>query len=202
VLALLATGILAAGLAFEPAIDLVVHIGHGQLPSDLALTSLLQSLVAAPGIWVVAVLAVGMRLLRWQPVSSSAPSSDRGFDLEEGLTRIAQTLREVVEVGVHEQVITWVVRSVVDGARLTHRVVERGFLEGSLQGITRAAVGGGQLAYQIVEQEGLEGLLRRIVRLVFALARTVQRWHTGRLRRNLLWVATSLVLAVLVALFW
>ena len=171
VLALLGTGVVAAGLAFGPALHRLVHIGHGQLPSNPALASLLRYLVSAPGIWIVAVLAVGMRLLRWQPVASPAPLSEQVYNLEEGLIRIAQTLREVVEVGIHEQIIALVVRSVVGGARLTHRTVE---------------------------QEGLEGQLRRTVHLVLALARIAQRWHTGRLRRNLLWVATSLVLAVLV----
>jgi hypothetical protein len=47
------------------------------------------------------------------------------------------------------------------------------------------------------EQRGLEGLLRWTVRAVMAGSRWLQRRHTGRLRRNLIWVAASLVLAVL-----
>jgi NADH-quinone oxidoreductase subunit L len=197
VLALLGTGVLTTGLAFGPALQRLTHIGHGQLPSDPTLVSLLQYLVSAPGIWTVTILASGMRLLRWQPVASPAPLSEQVLDLDEGLARIAQTLREMVKVGRHEQIIALVIRSVVGGARLTHRIVERGFLEGALQGLARAVAGGGRLAYRTIEQEGLEGLLRRIVKLVLALARIAQGWHTGRLRRNLLWVATSLVLAVL-----
>mgnify|MGYP000138425703 CR=1 FL=1 len=56
---------------------------------------------------------------------------------------------------------------------------------------------GARVTRRVVEQEGLEGLLRRAVRTALVLSRGLQRWHTGRLRRNLLWVAASLVLAVL-----
>ena len=55
-----------------------------------------------------------------------------------------------------------------------------------------------------MEQGGLEGLLRRTVRALLAGSRWLQRRHTGRLRRNLVWVAVSLVLAIaaLVVFAW
>ena len=61
----------------------------------------------------------------------------------------------------------------------------------------RGVVGGGRLTYRVLEQNGLEGLLRRAVRAVLATSRWMQRRHTGRLRRNLLWVTVSLAAMVL-----
>jgi hypothetical protein len=53
------------------------------------------------------------------------------------------------------------------------------------------------LAYRTIEQEGLEGILHRAVSGALALSRRMQRWHTGQLRRNLLWVPVALSLAIL-----
>jgi len=89
------------------------------------------------------------------------------------------------------------VRAVVDGARVTHRVVEHKGLEGLLRRSVQVVVDGARVTYRVVEHKGLEGLLRRVVRAVLVLSRGLQRRHTGRLRRNLLWVAVSLTLAVL-----
>ena len=69
-----------------------------------------------------------------------------------------------------------------------------------MQGIVRLATGGGRLTYRVIEQEGLEGLLRRMVSATLELARVMQRWHTGKLRRSLVWVALSLTAAVLFVL--
>ena len=151
-------------------------------------------------------------------------TAEEVYDLEEGLARAAQVLHAVVEVGIAEQIVALAVRAVVDGARvthrvvehkglegllhrsaqavvdgarLTHRVVEHKGLEGLLRGAVRVVVDGAHVTHRVVEHEGLEGLLRRAVRAVLVLGRGLQRWHTGRLRRNLLWVAVSLVLAVL-----
>jgi hypothetical protein len=102
----------------------------------------------------------------------------------------------VVEVGIAEQIITLVVRTVVHGARAAWAVEHTG-LEGIASRSTRAVVDGAHAAHRVVEQEGLEGILRRAVRITTTLSRIFQRWHTGRLRRNLLWVSITLVLAVL-----
>ena len=120
------------------------------------------------GVLVLAVWRL-QRRSRWQPLVPAQPAEEV-YDLEEGLARAAQVLHDVVEVGLLEQIVALVVRAVVDGAHVTYRVVE---------------------------QDSLEGLLRRVVRAVLVLSRGLQRWHTGRLRRNLLWVAVSLALAVL-----
>jgi hypothetical protein len=71
-----------------------------------------------------------------------------------------------------------------------------------MQKAAEAAIGGGRLAYRVLEQEGLEGLLRGAVRSVLAFGGWMQRWHTGRLRRNLLWVAATLALAIVALAFY
>jgi hypothetical protein len=92
------------------------------------------------------------------------------YGLEDGLIQAARALRAGVEAGILEQIIALVVR-----------------------GTTRSA----HATYRIVEQGGFEGLLRRTVRAVVALSQVLQRWHTGRLRHNLLWVTFSLALIAL-----
>jgi hypothetical protein len=69
-------------------------------------------------------------------------------------------------------------------------------LEGITSRSAQAVVNGAHTAHRIVEQEGLEGILRRAVRTITALSRILQRWHTGRLRRNLLWIPITLTLAI------
>jgi hypothetical protein len=64
----------------------------------------------------------------------------------------------------------------------------------------RVVVDEARVTYRVVEHEGLEGFPRHSVQAVLALGRGLQRWHTGRLRRNLLWVAVSLALVALTLL--
>lgn len=171
---LLSTVVLAGGLFFEPLAQYLVA-ASGKAPlTILALPALLRYALTAPAVWVVILLAWGVWRLQQRskltPLVSTQPPEE-AYDLEEGLVRAAQALHAVIEVGLLEQVLVLVVRVVVvDGARFSYRVVE---------------------------QEGLEGLLRRSVRAALALGQSLQRWHTGRLRHNLLWVSVSLVLAVL-----
>ena len=107
----------------------------------------------------------------------------------------------MVEVGIQERILTLIVRAVVGAAQWTYRVMEKQFLESLQRGAVQAVVGAGSITYRIVEQKGLEGILRRIVRAALAIGRGLQRLHTGRLQRNLVWVAVSLLLAVLALVF-
>jgi hypothetical protein len=92
--------------------------------------------------------------------------------------------------------------TVMDSARLLHEIVEEGMLGGTIQLATDTVTESGHTAYRMLEQERLEGGLRRIVRGVLSISGWAQRLHTGRLRRNLLWLAIGLVATVLtVALF-
>ncbi len=198
VVGVLGAAILGSVLLFDPLLQGLVHASHGTLPAQPSLLLLAQYVVTSPATWIVALLAVVLWLLRWRP-GPAAILPEPAYDLEEGLSRIALILNEVVEAGIQERIVGGVVRLVVDSARFAQRVIEHQVLEKSIHYLARAAVTGGQLAYRIVEEEGLEGFLRRAVQTVLGLARIAQRWHTGKLRRNLVWVTVSLGLALLIA---
>jgi len=170
------------------------------LPAIPTVLRLLHYAVSAPALVVVMVLVLAVwqlqRRSRLGPLAPAQPAEET-YDLEEGLARAAQVLHAVVEVGIAEQIVALAVRVVVDGARVTYRVGEHQGLEGLLRGSVRVVVDGAHVTYRVVEQGSLEGLLQRAVGSAMALGRGLQRWHTGRLRRNLLWVALSLALAVL-----
>jgi len=121
---------------------------------------------------------------------------EEAYDLEEGLARAAQALRAVVEVGIAERIVALVVQAVVNSARAAWAMEHKG-LESLTRRTARAVMNGALTAHQAVEQQGLEGLLRRGVQAILMLSRGLQRWHVGRLRRNLLWIPIVLALAVL-----
>jgi hypothetical protein len=202
-LAVLGCGMLAGGLAFGALARGLAAIGHSSSLAFPTLLSLLVYVVTTPAFLIALVVAVATWRLGWRlhraPLGPLREETGGGetFSLEEGLARTAQILSAVVETGIQERIIGGAVRVVVGGARATRRLVEQQILEGTMNWIAQAAVGGGRLAYQVLEQDGLEGLLRQAVRTVLAASRWIQRQHTGRLRRNLLWVTASLVVVVL-----
>lgn len=175
----------------------------------------------------LAAAVVARRVLRPTAKAAAGTASERdgeAYTLEEGLARAAQALRGVVETGTLERILSLSVQTVLEAARLAHdavessslertaalsaraitgsariayEVMERGTLERIVGMLVRAVARGASFAYHVIETEGLEGLLRRSVRGALALARALQRAHTGRLRYNLFWASVSLVLATL-----
>jgi NADH:ubiquinone oxidoreductase subunit 5 (subunit L)/multisubunit Na+/H+ antiporter MnhA subunit len=197
---LLGGGALFVGAVSGPLLHHLVEVGHSALPANPTVLSLAQYVVTTPATWIVLLLVVVVWRMQWRPQRPILASSEQLYDLEEGLARIAQVLRAMIEVGLQEDLIVAIVQSVVSGAAWTRRVVEQGALEGSMRGIVRLATDGGRFTYRVIEQEGLEGLLRHTVSATLRLARVAQRWHTGRLRRNLVWIAVSLTAAMLFVL--
>jgi formate hydrogenlyase subunit 3/multisubunit Na+/H+ antiporter MnhD subunit len=224
---LLGGGVLVVAAAFEGLLHHLVEVGHGTLPTNPTIPALLRYGIASPAMWIVLLLVVVIWRMQWRPQRPVLAPSERLYDLEEGLARIAQVLRAIIEVDLQEDLIVAIVQAVVsgaawtrrvieqnalegsmrgvvrlatDGAAWTRRVVEQGALEGSMRGIVRLATHGGRFAYRVIEQEGLEGLLRRMVSVTLELARAMQRWHRGKLRRNLVWVALSLAVVMLFVL--
>jgi hypothetical protein len=136
--------------------------------------------VTSPALLGVAVLSLAawrlQRRSNYQVFAAvgAADPAEEAYNLEERLRRAAQALRAVVEVGIAERIVVLVAQAVVSGAHV---------------------------AYRAVEQEGLEGLLYQGVQAVLAVSRALQRWHTGRLRRNLLWLPVALALAVLALMY-
>jgi hypothetical protein len=123
------------------------------------------------------------------------------WDSEKGLARVATSIHAFVEVAILERTVSWLRQAATGGARIVW-FVEYGILEGILHRSAQAVADGAGAAYQVIEQEGLEGILQRVVRAVLALSRKAQRWHTGKLRRNLLWVPVALALAILVVMMY
>jgi len=224
---LLGIGVLAGGLAFGPLARHLAAASRMTLPAIPTLPALLRYVATTPALLVVMALVLAVWRLQHRlglgPLVLAQPAEEV-YNLEEGLTRAAQVLHAVIEIGILEQIVALTVRVVVDGARVTYRVVERDGLDGLLRGSARVVMDGARLTYRVVERDGLEGFLRGSVRVVvdearvtyrvveheglegfprhsvqavLALGRGLQRWHTGRLRRNLLWVAVSLALVAL-----
>ena len=165
--------VLSGGLGFGPLFRYLVPAGGMMAPTLPSFVALMHYAVSAPALLAVLVLTLAGWRLQWRPGqirSVAAEPVGDAYDLEEGLIQAAQVLHSVVEVGIADRIVALTVRAVVDGAVVAHRAVEHG---------------------------GLEGLLRRGVRTVRMLSRVVQRWHTGQLRRNLLWIPIALTLAVL-----
>lgn len=207
VLALLGGIVLAGMLFFEPLIGHLTGVAHSSplvLPGAFEMA---RYLAITPAFWGALVLAVvGRRtFLRPRQVSLEPPTAvagDRALNFDQGLAQAAQILGSVVEVGIQERVLGAIVRGVLNGARATQRIVEQRMLNDSIQRVSEAVILSGRLAYRVLEQEGLEGLLRGTVRAVLAGGRRMQRWHTGRLRRNLSWVAACLLLAIAALMFY
>ncbi len=177
-LGLLGLGIVGGGLVFGPLTRHLMAIASIAPPTMPTLPALLGYTVTSPAILLVAgVTVIARTLWQWtiQAPAPAAESTEEIYNLEEGLVRAARALRAVVEVGMLEGLVALFALGTVEGARF---------------------------AYRVVEQEGLEGLLRRAVQGIMELARRLRRWHTGRLRYNLLWIAISLILALLVLVMY
>jgi len=174
---LLSGSILAGGLAFGPLVRSAATAAHLTLPALPRLLTLLSYAATSVPMLAVVILSLANWRIRGRlrhRLATVADSEGEPVDLGEALTRAAQGLRLVVEVGLAEQVTGFVVRPVMGGSRLARSL----------------------------EDDGLEGLLRLIVRSVLALSRALRRWHAGRLRRNVLWIPVALALAVSIAFLW
>ena len=196
---LLGGGVLAGGLAFGPLVRHLAAASHLTLPTLPTFSTLLRYTATAPAL--LAVLVLSLAAWRLQRRSGRSPllamgPGEEAYDLEEGLARAAQALRAVVEVGIAERIVALVVQAVVNSARAAWAMEHKG-LESLTRRTARAVMNGALTAHQAVEQQGLEGLLRRGVQAILMLSRGLQRWHVGRLRRNLLWIPIVLALAVL-----
>jgi len=82
--------------------------------------------------------------------------------------------------------------------RKAYSAVEREGAEELQRRAGKAIMEGAQTTYRTVEEESSAGILRPVVRIALGWGRTLQRWQTGRLRYNLLWVLGSLVVVVVV----
>jgi hypothetical protein len=204
----LAGGLLAAFVWRMPLLAYLARASHGPAFDLPAPAVALGSLAASPAAWTALLLGlVAWRLAESGPGQSwraglprwlrLGRGSDPALALERGIRRGAGALRALVEAGAFGGALTAVARGVLRAAHLAHRWIEGGVLDGTARQIARTTAQSGRIAYRVMEQGGLEGLLRSVVRALLAGSRWLQRRHTGRLRRNLIWVAASLALAAL-----
>jgi hypothetical protein len=192
---------------FRPLAEwLMIGAGVAQL-SVPSVGGFLRHIVSAPGLLLILVLG----LITWQmrrrsrigltlPSPAEGRRAEASYDLQEGLAQAGQALRAVVEVGLFEQIINLAVRVVGGGAQTLHDAVEVGFFERVISLSERVVVDGARVVRRFVEQDGLEGLLRRTVQGILELSRAMGRRHTGLLRRNLLWIPISLMVALVAVL--
>lgn len=203
-LGLLGAGVLTGGLAFRPLAHALTTTSHLELPPLPTLPALLQLASTVRALLLAIILSLIARRLqrhvRWRAFAAPEPA-EAPRALGEGLVRAARALRAAVETGILERMVSLVARGVTNGARAAW-VVEYQGLERFVHGIARTVADGSVATYRMVEQQGLENLLHRVIQAALNLSRAMQRWHTGRLRRNTLWVLVALALAMLALVAW
>jgi hypothetical protein len=195
--------VLTGGLAFRPLAHALTTISHLESPPLPTLPALLQPASTVRALLLAIILSLIARWLQrhvsWKAFATTEPVEEP-HALGEGLVRVAQTLRAAVETGILERMVSLVARGVANGA-LAVRAIEGG-LERFAHGIARTVADGSVVAHRMVEQGGLENLLHRVVQTALNLSRAMQRWHTGQLRRNTLWVLVALAVAMLALVAW
>jgi hypothetical protein len=165
----------------------------------------------------------------WQRLASSSDTRTPALVLERGIQRAARAAHTIVEAGALTGALTAIAQGIAGAAQWAHRWIEGEFLEEAARRIARTTIDGGRLTHRWIEGSsqvgfpdsneeteaesrqtasrspdpaGLEGLMGRVVHAVLASSRWLQRRHTGRLRRNLIWVAASLALAILALILY
>lgn len=161
---------LIAAFGFTPllaALSPVVHADFSPVPSAFVLA---RSWLANPLLWLGAVFVLVAERRHWLGRILERVPALRAHDVERAILAFAGSVRAVIELRFLEQGVTWVSRAITGTAVFLHR---------------------------IIEEQGLESLLSGVVRGSLAAGRGMQRWHTGRLRNNLRWVAVLLLLAMM-----
>ena len=204
--------VLVGGLAWKPLIHHLLSASHAPPLPPLSsghiaafALSLLTSAGLAAAIWLPGrqkERAAVQHHRQETEKEQTAPSEQAVYGLEEGLAQMARILRNVIEISIQERILVTIVHAVVKSAQWTYQVMETQFLESLLSRAVRVVIRAGHTAYRTVEQKGLEDSLYRIAQGTMALSRHLQRLHTGKLRHNLIWIASSLAIAMLALLFY
>ena len=210
-IALLASALAAGWLAFDPLVQFLTPTMHFVLPPIPTLPQLLRYLFTHPALIGTLLLALGYRLLiRWPPLRPWLEwLNDLGRTLSQWTARVtlegalfglAGGLRRTVELGVLERFNRAVAQGVPALGRGVRRTVELGVLERFNRAVAQGVPALGRGVRRTVEFGGLERFNRLAVQSARRLGEALRRLHTGRLRRNLLWSAISLALALIILL--
>ncbi len=210
-IALLASAMLAGWLAFDPLVQFLAPTMRLALPPAPTLPQLLRYLFTHPALIGTLLLALGYGLLvRWPPFRPWLERLDNlgrtvsqltgRVTLEGALFGLAGGLRRTVERGLLERFNRLVAQGVPALGRGVRRTVERGLLERFNRLVAQGVPALGRGVRRTVELGGLERFNRLAVQSARRLGEALRRLHTGRLRRNLLWGAISLALALIVLL--
>jgi formate hydrogenlyase subunit 3/multisubunit Na+/H+ antiporter MnhD subunit len=132
------------------------------------------------------------------PVGTSGPS-DR---LQAVFLRLAARSRRAFEVDVLEQGVALLWRGMFRLAASFRREIEIGVLEHGVALLWRGMLASAAFLHRGVEQDGLGAVLQVTARGAVSGSRRLQRYHTGRLRTNLRWVAVALVVTTAVMAVW
>ena len=114
---------------------------------------------------------------------------------------VAKGLYHVLEGQGLEELQQRAAQTFMGRLREAYRVLEQEGIEALQRRAAQAVMDGARTTYGAVEEESSAGILRPVVRVALGWGYTLQRWHTGRLRHNLMWVlGTLLVIMVVLAL--
>jgi formate hydrogenlyase subunit 3/multisubunit Na+/H+ antiporter MnhD subunit len=213
---LLSVIVLAGGLAFRPLSDrMAAACGLVLLPLPSAL-DLVRYALQNSGLLATAVIGLTAWLVRWhldgqapmRRVEGALRAKLRAGRTEDLFAMIGRAVARGVRVigAVEHQgldgLAQYAARAVTASARVAHRWVEQEGLDSLVPRVARAVTRGSRIAHRWVEQDGLEEMLRAAARTVLRASRALQRQHTGRLRRNIVWMAIALALSVVCLSLW
>ncbi|NLE99620.1 MAG: hypothetical protein GX601_01440 [Anaerolineales bacterium] len=218
-LAVLGGGALISGLGCRELASRLMGTSEIPWPSALAI---LRYAATAPALPLVAVAALGVLVLRRRLNDRAAGRASHAPERLQTVTRAlrsliggegaqraseravtgAARLATAVERGGLEALLGCIGHLATKGPQLVYQTIEQGGLTRLLSRTANLVAAGSQVAYQAIEHGGLEALLGRVVATVLKVSRSMQAWHTGRLRRNLLYVTLMLAILVAALLAW
>jgi len=195
----------AGAAAWQPLARHLSAVSSLSLPNRITWEDLVPTAPAM--LFVVPLIGVFWLFGKWQDTPDlqreEQPETDRArYGLQDGLAQAAKALQGVVERGVQDRILVWIVRAVIDSAQWTYRAMEQRFLGGLQRHTVEAVATTGRIAYRVIEHKGLEGFLRQVPQSMQSLSRQLQRLASGKLRRNLVWVTICLIGAVLALAFY
>lgn len=156
---------------------------------------------ASASVWAAVGAGAVLLMLGWTAVAAASPCERtlRGPPIrprrapgEGPLGAIAEVVYRWVERGLLGGLVSGLAEAVQWTSQTAHSLVEQRLLGGLVSGLTKGVFGASQTAHALVEQGALDGSLRLVARTVRGASARMARWHTGRLRANLLWVMLSL----------